>query len=94
MGPDGGTGQVVVVQLLDFEFSPPELRIEVGTTVRWTNTTSTFHTVTPDGHAGWSEWQTAGQSESFEVTFNEAGTYPYYCAPHRGLGMAGTIIVE
>ena len=29
----------------------------------------------------------------FSVTFNAAGTYPYYCALHRDLGMVGTIIV-
>jgi plastocyanin len=94
MGPSNGTGQVVEVELLNFEFSPPELHIEVGTTVRWTNTTSNFHTVTPDGHTAWIEWQTAGEGETFEVMFDEAGAYPYYCVPHRGLGMAGTIIVE
>lgn len=84
----------MVVELLNFEFSQPQLHIEVGTTVRWTNATSTFHTVTPDGHTTWDEWQTASGGETFEVTFNEAGVHPYYCAPHRGLGMAGTIIVE
>lgn len=82
------------MELRNFEFSRPELRIEAGTTVRWRNTTSSFHTVTPDGHAVWTEWQTASSGETFEVTFDEAGTYPYYCSPHRGLGMAGTVIVE
>jgi plastocyanin len=92
MGP--GNGEVVEVELRNFEFSRPELRIEAGTTVRWRNTTSNFHTVTPDGHAAWTEWQTASEGETFEVTFEDAGTYPYYCSPHRGLGMTGTVIVE
>lgn len=91
-GPDDG--EVVEVELRNFEFSRPELHIEAGTTVRWRNTTSSFHTVTPDGHAVWTEWQTASSGESFEVTFDEAGTYPYYCSPHRGLGMTGTVVVE
>lgn len=88
-------GPAVEVDLLDsFRFSPAELRVEAGTTVRWRNTTSNFHTVTPDGHSAWSEWQTAGAGETFEVTFDVPGTYPYYCRPHRSLGMTGTITVE
>ena len=92
MGPRDG--EVVEVELANFDFSEPELRIEAGTTVRWRNTTSSFHTVTPDGHTTWTEWQTAGSGETFEVTFDEVGTYPYYCSPHRGLGMTGNVIVE
>ena len=92
MGPVDG--EVVEVKLRNFEFSQPELRVEAGTTVRWRNTTSSFHTVTPDGHMAWTEWQTASSGETFEVTFDGVGTYPYYCSPHRGLGMTGTVIVE
>ena len=91
-GPD--TGEVVEIELRNFEFSQPEVRIEPGTTVRWRNTTSTFHTVTPDGHSAWSEWQTASVGETFEVVFDQVGAYAYYCQPHRPLGMTGTIIVE
>ena len=32
--------------------------------------------------------------ETFEVTFDEPGTYDYFCIPHEGSGMKGTIIVE
>lgn len=31
---------------------------------------------------------------SFEWTFEEPGTYRYYCIPHEGDGMVGTVIVE
>lgn len=30
---------------------------------------------------------------SFSMSFSKPGTYPYYCAPHDGLGMTGTVIV-
>ncbi|MDX1647376.1 MAG: plastocyanin/azurin family copper-binding protein [Longimicrobiales bacterium] len=92
MGP--GQGEVVEVEIRNFEFSSPELRVEAGTTVRWRNTTFSFHTVTPEGHTAWAEWQTASDGEIFEVTFEEVGTYPYYCSPHRGLGMTGSVVVE
>jgi plastocyanin len=32
--------------------------------------------------------------ESFEWTFDEPGTYRYYCIPHLPDGMKGTVIVE
>jgi plastocyanin len=30
---------------------------------------------------------------TFEVTFDDAGSYPYYCAVHRSL-MTGTVVAE
>ncbi len=92
--PGDGTGSVVEINLVLFAFSALELRIAPGTTVRWRNTTTVFHTVTPDGHTTWTEWQTSSPGETFEVTFLETGTYPYFCVPHRSIGMVGTIIVE
>ena len=35
-----------------------------------------------------------GEGEEFVVTFDEPGTYPYYCIPHRDQGMRGEIVVE
>jgi plastocyanin len=32
--------------------------------------------------------------QHFQATFNAPGTYEYYCALHRDLGMRGTIIVN
>lgn len=32
--------------------------------------------------------------ESFEWTFDEPGTYRYYCIPHQGSGMKGSVVVE
>jgi len=93
MAPGGGGGDVVEIEIRNFEFSQPELRIAPGTTVRWRNTTTNYHTVTPDGHSAWTQWQTTGVGETFEVRFDQAGTYPYYCMPHRALGMTGTVIV-
>ena len=29
-----------------------------------------------------------------KTTFNEKGTYGYYCEPHQGAGMAGKITVN
>lgn len=32
--------------------------------------------------------------ESFEVTFDEAGRYRYFCIPHESSGMTGTVVVQ
>ena len=32
--------------------------------------------------------------EEFDVAFAEAGDYTYWCGPHKGAGMIGTIHVE
>ena len=84
----------VVIELRNFEFSDAEVHVSAGSTVRWRNTTSTYHTVTPDGHTAWSEWQTTSDGETFDVRFDDPGTYDYYCSPHHSIGMTGTIVVE
>lgn len=94
MDPGGGGGDVRTVMLSNFAFSPATITIERGTTVRWQNATATFHTVTPDGHEAFDEFQTNAQGQVFEVTFDAPGQYRYYCAPHRNLGMTGIITVQ
>ena len=94
MDPGGGGGDVRTVMLTNFAFSPATITIERGTTVRWQNGTATFHTVTPDGHEAFEEFQTNAQGQVFEVRFDTPGQYRYYCAPHRNLGMTGIITVQ
>ncbi|GAB4828392.1 hypothetical protein Ancab_035390 [Ancistrocladus abbreviatus] len=35
-----------------------------------------------------------GPGETFSVTLTEKGTYSFYCAPHQGAGMVGTVTVN
>lgn len=84
----------VEVALSNFAFTAPGLTVDRGTTVRWRNTTATFHTVTPDGHTSFQEFQTSTSGEMFDVRFDQPGTYRYFCAPHRSLGMTGVIVVR
>ena len=32
--------------------------------------------------------------EEFEVTFDQPGTYGYFCIPHEGSSMTGSVVVE
>jgi len=86
-------------------FLPATLTVQVGTTVQWF-WSSAGHTVTsgadgtPDGTfcspAGTTSCASAppsGAGASFVYTFTRPGTFPYYCAPHVGDGMKGTIVV-
>lgn len=93
-GGGGGGTEVEVSLTASFTFSPSTLTISPGTTVVWRNAAAVFHTVTPDGH---SEWQRAAlnqANQTFSHTFNTAGTFAYYCEPHQGQGMTGTITVQ
>ncbi|MBZ0330947.1 cupredoxin domain-containing protein [Halomonas sp. ANAO-440] len=85
-------GDVVEVEMVDNRFKPDELEVTVGTTVRWVNVErrSNHDIYFPE------EDIKSGRlfpEESWERTFDEAGTYEYYCQPHENRGMHGVIRV-
>ena len=86
----GTTAQVSIVNNGGFAFSPATLTIAKGTTVTWTNTTTAPHTVTSDNNAftGDSDIE---PSNTFQMTFNTAGTFTYHCEFHPY--MKATIVV-
>jgi plastocyanin len=63
-------------------FSPNDLTIEVGDTVRWTNN-SGFHDVTADD-LSWNS--TTSNSFVYERTFNSVAEVLYYCTVHSSPG--------
>src|SRR5919204_584228 len=77
------------VSLGDNFFDPTSLTIAVGDTVTWTNHGQVAHTVTANG--GSFDSGTLNSGRSFTHTFNQAGTFPYFCQFHAG--MKGTITV-
>lgn len=78
----------------NLEFSPSTLTINSGTQVRWVNVSTVLHTVTPDGHSEWTSASLADNGDTFIHTFDTPGTYQYFCQPHVGQGMTGTITVN
>ena len=80
------------VTIKDFKFIPPEVRIKVGETVKWTNTEKRQY------HSVW--FQQAGDPEPPYIfpdeftqrTFEKAGSFPYRCGPHPE--MTGIVHVE
>jgi plastocyanin len=89
------------------EFAPDTVRIDVGETVRWTNSSVIVHTVTADPDAATLDESvrlpdgadpfdsgTLDPEATYEHTFDGPGTYRYFCIPHEGTKMYGTVIVE
>lgn len=77
-----------------FSFVPAAVRIDPGTTVtwEWTGLGGAHNVVAESG-----DFETdiyAEEGTTFEYTFEESGTWLYYCAPHRALGMKGAVVVE
>ena len=64
-------------------FGPEVLEVAAGTTVTFENTDPYAHTVTSadDSAADFDSGELA-QDETFEQTFDEAGTYEYFCQIH------------
>jgi len=85
----------VTVLVVDVNFREKEVTVPVGTTITWMYNGNLPHTVTSDD--GLFESGTLSSGGSFSYTFDEAGTFAYYCRFHGGPGgsaMAGVIIVE
>jgi plastocyanin len=66
--------------------------IKPGTQVTWTNKDSVAHTVTADSGAFDSGFIMPGKSWSH--TFDQAGTFSYYCTLHGKQSMSGSIQVR
>ena len=86
------------VNQVGFTFSPAEITIEVGDTVDWVWSAGS-HTVTsgtdlsdPDVGVLFDTPLNSG-APSFSYTFTEAGVQDYFCRPHLGRGMVGTVNV-
>jgi glucose/arabinose dehydrogenase len=101
------TSQTVDIDVENFRFDADDsnstqvdtVTINVGQTVRWILQAGT-HTVTsgesssdPDAGVIFDAPLSAG-NQSFELTFTEVGTFPYFCRPHEVLNMKGIIEVQ
>jgi len=95
MGSD--SGQLV--------FVPDEIKICKGDSVTWVNNKGGPHNVVfdeeaiPSGVESDSISMTDGaqlgdEGETFTKKFETAGSYAYYCEPHRGAGMNANLIVS
>ena len=82
----GNNGQLV--------FEPSEISISAGDSIHFVNNVLPPHNVIVDGHP---ELSHSGllfaPGESFDISFDTPGDYTFWCDPHKGAGMTGTIHV-
>ena len=78
------------VKIDNFSFGPAELTVRVGTTVKWTNRDDIPHTVVSTDKVFKSK--VLDTDETFSFTFEQAGTFPYFCSIHPK--MTGKVIVQ
>jgi amicyanin len=89
-GPDYNpplSGEVIIQ---NYAYVPAALTVKTGTKVTWTNKDTVKHTVTTD--KPFFDSGLFGKDQSYSFTFNDNGTYEYYCIPHPY--MTGKVIVE
>ncbi len=83
-------GEAVQAKIDNFAFSPRELNVKAGSTVIWTNKDDIPHTVTSDSKAFSSA--VLDTNQTFQFTFTNAGTFPYFCKLHPR--MTGVITAD
>jgi plastocyanin len=86
--------QEVTVMMEDNFFDPANITVEPGTTVTWVQSGNNGHTTTSYDGLWDSGLLPGGSGQSFSFTFEEPGTYDYFCIPHEDLGMVGTVTVS
>jgi plastocyanin len=88
------------ISVINNSFTPSTLTVPVGSTVTWSWAASAVqHNVNPDQAGG--EPRPSGAlvngPHTYQYTFNNPGTFRYFCANHGapgGVGMSGTITVQ
>ena len=68
------------VKIDNFSFAPKQISVAIGTTVTWTNNDDVPHNVVSTDRKFMSPVLDTDQRFSF--TFNEPGSYPYFCKIH------------
>jgi len=74
----------------NFTFTPPELTVAVGTTVKWVNHDDIPHSVV-DGNKAFRS-KALDTDDAYSFTFASAGTFSYFCGLHPH--MQGKIVVK
>ena len=88
-----GLAQTLVeVRIESYKYSPPEVMLKAGDSVRWINREKrTSHSVVFPAEGGL-ESERMFPDESWERRFDKPGRYEYHCGPHPE--MRGLIVVS
>jgi plastocyanin len=83
----------VTVSMEDNFFDQANITVAPGTTVTWVQNGANPHTTTSYDGLWDSGMIEGGSNGTFSFTFEDPGTYDYFCIPHESLGMVGTVTV-
>lgn len=92
--PTTSANRTVEMEIKLFQFEPPTITVDAGTTIVWTNRDDIQHTITsgtPDAPTGRFDSGFFYQGETYARTFTEPGEYQYFCRRHPS--MRGVVIV-
>lgn len=93
------TGQKeVTIDMKNISFVPQDIKISKNTKVTWKNSDNTIHYVNTDSHPAHTYYPSQNSKalengNSYSVTFDSAGIYPYHCSAHADT-MTGNILVQ
>ena len=79
----------VAVDIVDFDYQPASVSVTVGDTVAWSHVGDVAHTVTFSN--GGPDSGSLSTGDTFDVTFEQPGTFTYRCLFHSQ--MQGTVTV-
>jgi plastocyanin len=85
------------IPIVEFAYQPKTITVAPGTTITWTNQDEIPHSVTfgsarSDDSGSLFDSGLMYQNDVFSFTFNDEGTYPYYCFIHPA--MIAEVVVQ
>lgn len=84
------------VNLSGISFSPANLTVQQGDTVRWVKTGGFHNVAESSANPVFRSGEPTGSAFTYDFAFNAplSGTYNYECEVHASSGMVGTVTVE
>ncbi len=79
-----GGSDAVEVKIASFDFMPKTAKVKAGGAITWTNEDKALHNAqTDNGAKGAFNTKDLKTGDAKKLTFDEPGTYSYYCVYHR-----------
>lgn len=79
--PDGAAAEGdTTVDIVEFLYEPEDVTVAAGSTITFVNQDKAPHTATADDSSF--DTEKLAQGDEAEVTFDEPGSYSYYCRFH------------
>ena len=79
------------VQIVNFQFTPPNLTVKPGAKVTWRNGDTAVHSIKDTSPLATPISQDLGKDATFSITYALPGSYSYICGIHQY--MTGTVTV-